>query len=374
MPIKDLSDAVRIPRLGKIHLGIKHPEKGYPMKTDYFVFPKDHPDYDKLVTVFGEKPKELRILIPNVVEEQWCSQYYKAYSLTHGLVCKGDGELAMRMIDTKTDTMVDKNATTVNMLEIPCLGKDCPEYKAKKCKETMNLRFILPEVPGIGVWQIDTGSINSIININSCAYHIKQTLGRLALIPLKLTLESIQVNNPETGKKQTVYVLNLRTDVTLTQLATSAREQTKMLQVGSLEDAFDMQVEDDINEFWPDGGTSPDKIKATAATKPEPVIEGQIISSDKDFDAMESASSKQETATAPQPVPVKKAAQKAKARPVKADRDASAIKTVNDLYKACNEDWDMQPRDVLQSLKLDSQSQITDLPGECYVKIKAGKE
>jgi len=43
MPIKNLSESVRLPRLGKFHLGIRHPEKGYPMKTDYFVIPKEHP-------------------------------------------------------------------------------------------------------------------------------------------------------------------------------------------------------------------------------------------------------------------------------------------------------------------------------------------
>ena len=116
----------------------------------------------------------------------------------------------------------------------------------------MNLRFILPEVPGLGVWQIDTGSKNSILNINSCAKVIKRAFGRVSMIPLKLTFEPIQVNNPETGKKQTVYVLNLRTDVTLAQLADAAREQSKMFMIAapSLEDAFDVEVEKDIVELW----------------------------------------------------------------------------------------------------------------------------
>jgi len=252
MPIKNLSETVRLPRLGKIHLGIKHPEKGYPMKVDYFVFPKDHSDYKKMVEVFGEKPKELHILIPVEDEEQWASQYYKAYNQTYGLVCKGDGEVAMRMGEAKTGELPTKDTATVGLKEIPCAGRDCPDYQSKKCHEVMNLRFILPEVPGLGVWQIDTGSKNSILNINSCAALIRKAFGRITLIPLKLTLESVQVNNPENGKKQTVYVLNLRTDVTIAQLADAAREQARslMIEAPDLEAAFDVEVEQDIDDLW----------------------------------------------------------------------------------------------------------------------------
>jgi len=253
MPIKDLTDSVRLPRLGKIHLGTRHPEKGYPMKADHFVFPKDHSDYDKLVELYSETSKELPILIPVEDEDTWASQYYKAYNQTYGLVCKGDGEMAMRMVDVETDELPDaKKAGTVALKEMPCQGKNCSAYQEKKCHEVMNLRFILPEVPGLGVWQIDTGSKNSILNINSCAKVIKRAFGRVSMIPLKLTFEPIQVNNPETGKKQTVYVLNLRTDVTLAQLADAAREQSKMFMIAapSLEDAFDVEVEKDIVELW----------------------------------------------------------------------------------------------------------------------------
>jgi hypothetical protein len=271
MPIKDLSDSVRLPRLGKIHLGVRHPEKGYPMKSDYFVFPKDHSDFKTLVETFGEKPKELRILIPVEDEEQWATQYYKAYNQTYGLVCKGDGETAMRMVDVNTGDLPDKDIPgTVTLKEIPCPGKSCPDYEAKRCHEVMNLRFILPEVPGLGVWQIDTGSINSILNINSCAKIIKRAFGRISLIPLKLTLESTPVNNPETGKKQTVYVLHLRTDVTMTQLADAAREQAKafLLEAPDLEAVYEMETERDIEELW---GPKPEQPAQEEAKAEQPL-------------------------------------------------------------------------------------------------------
>lgn len=252
MPINGLTETVRIPRLGKIHLGYKDPNKGFPVKTDYFVFPKDHSGYSALVKVFGEKPKELRILIPVEDEETWASQYYKAYDRTRGLICKGDGDKAVRMVDVKTGDLPSKTTETVAMKEVVCPGRECPDYKAKKCGEVMNLRFMLPEIPGLGVWQIDTGSINSILNINSCAKVIQKTFGRLTLVPLILSLESAQVNSPETGKKQTVYVMNLRTNVTLKQLADLARDQAKTLQIcgPELEAEFDRQMEEEVGALF----------------------------------------------------------------------------------------------------------------------------
>ena len=61
MAIKGVSEVVRLPRLGKIRLGVKRENSTgtpYPSPTDYFVCP------DEVRKVFGEKPKELRIMFP----------------------------------------------------------------------------------------------------------------------------------------------------------------------------------------------------------------------------------------------------------------------------------------------------------------------
>jgi hypothetical protein len=152
------------------------------------------------------------------------------------------------------------------MKEWTCAGKECPEYKAKKCGEVMNLRFILPEVPGLGVWQIDTGSINSILNINSCAKIIKSAFGRISMVPLSLTLEPIDVNNPETGKKQKVFVLNLRSQVTMAQLADSAREQAKtfLLEAPDWDAVMEQKAETDIETLWGDDTQKPTPEETTS--------------------------------------------------------------------------------------------------------------
>lgn len=213
MPIKGLSEQRRLPRLGKIHLGYKDEKKrGAPTATDYFVCP---PEVQK---IYGEKPQRLDVIIPVEDEEMWANQYYRRYSQTRGLVCKGDGETCRRMVDQKTGDIANRNSKGIVWTEGLCKGRDCPDYQAKACQEVMNLQFLLPRVAGLGIWQIDTGSINSIRNINSCATMIRAVCERVSWIPLVLTLEPTEVVNPDDGKKKMVRCLNLRSEKGLPEL------------------------------------------------------------------------------------------------------------------------------------------------------------
>jgi hypothetical protein len=237
MPIKGLTERTRLPRLGKIHLGIQvpvmkegkpklyesGPNKGQPIMrpkaTDYFVFTEDV--REEMEAIYGPEPKELNILIATDDPEEWASQWYRCYSRSRGLVCRGDGETCHRMIDTKTGALAGHESGDVEWKDMPCAGKECPDYINKRtgCRESMNLQFMLPDAPGLGVWQIDTNSINSILNINANAKLITDIaliLGRtIAWIPIKLTFEPKTVVNPEDLKKKTVHVLNMRVAVKL---------------------------------------------------------------------------------------------------------------------------------------------------------------
>src|SRR3989304_5673538 len=94
----------------------------------------------------------------------------------------------------------------------------------------MNLQFLLPRVPGLGVWQIDTGSINSIRNINGCAAMVRAVCDRISWIPLTLTLEPQEVVNPDDGKKKIVRCLNLRHGQGLMELlSASGKAKTELL-------------------------------------------------------------------------------------------------------------------------------------------------
>ena len=122
MPIKGVSEIIRLPRLGKIRLGVKiENAEGilYPSPTDYFVCT------DEVKKVFGEKPRELRIMFPTDDESQWASQYLRCYSETGNLICRGDGETALAKVETINRETSSKGEIISKLLEMPCNPDRC---------------------------------------------------------------------------------------------------------------------------------------------------------------------------------------------------------------------------------------------------------
>lgn len=200
--IKGLSDKLRLPRRGKIRLGEKKVSeksgKEYPVSLDYFVVP------DEVKSIYGAKPRKLDIMLPMEETESFFPQNYKRYGSSAGLLCKGNGEVATEM-------------DTEKMKEIECLGKDCEWYKKNDCKQIGNFQVILPKIKGLGVYQIDTSSYNSIINLNSGIEMIRGMLGRVSWIPLVLEVR-IQEAHPLVGGKKiktTIPVMSITADLTV---------------------------------------------------------------------------------------------------------------------------------------------------------------
>ena len=204
MPIKGLSEIVRLPRLGKIHLGVKKKNDegvSYPVPTDYFVCPEE------VRKVLGEKPKELRIMFPTEDATQWASQYLRRYSISGRLLCRGDGETCVARIDIHSGEITSSEHVITELREIVCNPAKCAAYQRGDCHRVMNLQFLLPSCPGFGVYQLDTSSFHSIVNVNSSLELIGNACGRLSMLPLSLKLVG-QEDNPE-AKGQTFKTLSL---------------------------------------------------------------------------------------------------------------------------------------------------------------------
>jgi hypothetical protein len=202
--IKGLSDKRRLPRLGKVKLGIVILEPGkkpYPRATDYFVVPAG------VQAALGEEqPKRLPIMFPVDDPAVVFPQELKCYKES-GLWCRGDGERAHRW-DERGE-----------LVERPC---PCELLDAGKCKPLGTLSFFLPDVPGIGVWQLSTSSQRSIVSLNSCLESFARTFGGLRGIPFDLVLEPemIQRFDEKRGAmvKQTLQVLRLDSTRTLKEI------------------------------------------------------------------------------------------------------------------------------------------------------------
>jgi len=228
-PIKGLTDNLRMPRAGKIHLGLPMEGRSYPQPTDYFVCPPE------VIDAIGEdKPKELTIMFPTEDPEQFAPTFYKLFARGRGLLCKGDGETAGRKVNIRqilgADGVLsgipntpeawpvatpDANPADVGMRTIECRGPACPQHGPKGCGRMMMLQFLLPDVPGLGIYQIDTGSRNGILNIYGAVELIRAMVGRVSMIPLTLKIGPLQTVSPETGKAQTNYVMTLSCDFSI---------------------------------------------------------------------------------------------------------------------------------------------------------------
>jgi len=238
MAIKGLSEIRRLPRLGKIRLGIKKKTKSgkeYPAEVDYFILDPQTPselENEKLIgefhTLYGEQPKSIKIMFPVAESDFYFPQFYKRYGSGASLKCKGDGELASCTMDEFAKGLKIKGKDEMGLTRVVCDGRDCIYYKKKECSEVGVLQALLPDLPGAGVWQITTGSFHSIVNLNSCIDYIKAVCGRAHMIPL--TLERRPQETTFEGRKATHYILHINMDCRLSDIQKFAMiEPTKAL-------------------------------------------------------------------------------------------------------------------------------------------------
>lgn len=249
--IKGWSDVVRIPRLGTIALGEKD-DRGTPRSLDYFVVPPE------VQEVYGPQPRELDIILPSDDLETVFPAYLKRYGDQFGLICRGDGETATvnelyarssgieygiayqdgQFVDAATgEVLLVERSGDKGWVRIPCPYKSCQHYINKKCREVAVLSVLLPRVPGVlGAYSIDTGSFHSYTNIMNSLLILKQMLGRISFIPLKLKVRMQEVHPEVNGKqiKRMVPIMYIDMgDLTLEKVLQLARER-KLLAVASL--------------------------------------------------------------------------------------------------------------------------------------------
>ncbi len=200
-----LSERRRLPRAGKIKLGVMVTQNGktYPRATDFFVCPPDVTDALSL----PEKPRELPIMFPSDDPEQIFPQTLKMYRRSSGLWCSGDGERAKRWDETG------------HLAERTC---PCEYLDSGECGPVATLNFLLPDVPGIGIFQIDTGNKASITSLNTAFEQFAAMFGGLRGIPFLLKLEPAQTMRWNAEKKQmekvTVHALRLDSPYSLRQI------------------------------------------------------------------------------------------------------------------------------------------------------------
>ena len=213
--IKGISDLRRLPRLGKIRLGVKgiNPKGiNYPIEKDYFVVPQEVAD------VYGTAPKELDVMFPVDDPEVVFPQRLIWFGQSKGAKCMGDGEKASRLNDKGF------------WEEREC---PCELFKSKQCQQRAHLLVILPQVNMGGVYQIDCSSYHSIVDLNSGIDYISALVGRIAMVPLKLCRVPRETHG--SGRKEIHYPLQIRLDANLALLNLLRANTGKIIGAGGRE-------------------------------------------------------------------------------------------------------------------------------------------
>ena len=260
--IKGMSDIRRLPRLGKIRLGIKKIAKSgkeYPAEVEYFVVPPE------VARVYGEQPKSLDIMFPTEDEGAIFPQSYKWY-VANGLRCKGNGETAMRryadLASGERVPMANGGAHDANdLVEVAC---PCPLLESGDCRQNANLMVLLPKVSLGGVYQITTGSFHNIVRVNSCIDYVRAVVGRIALVPLVLTRQAEELQYE--GKKATHHLLQIVLNVNLEEAA-SLRDNARLILAQTAKLALPTPVEDGPEPT----GEAPVEAEIAAPAEPAPV-------------------------------------------------------------------------------------------------------
>lgn len=194
--IKGLSETRRLPRLGRLRLGIRVKKKNLdsrcnhkpeemcryctiPRETQHFVVPVE------VSRVYGEKPMELDVYLPIDDIEKVFQQRLNFYTASR-LRCAGDGEKALRIFKDVPAAMkkdYPEDTEDLDLVDFPC---PCPLLESGECRRNGTLNVILPKVSLGGIYSVSTGSVHSIIEINSDIDFVRALLGRASMIPLKL--------------------------------------------------------------------------------------------------------------------------------------------------------------------------------------------
>lgn len=265
MPIAGLSDRRRLPRIAKIKTGILVQGAGgksYPKAVDHFICSASDPALvERFHVLYGDKPKTLDIMFPVDDVERLFPQDYKAYK-ANGLACSGDGLRARRW---GPKGMID--------MKCPCDWLDRGE-----CKPVATLHFMVPKLPGLGVWTWTTSSTHAIEGLNSELELFHRAFGGLRGVPFQLVLEAREVSRHVEGKgpqKTTIHVPRLKSERSLIEIVEHRRAlgavPDQMLMLGPAPERED----DDDPEPGDESGGEP---RPVAPTTPPPARPGSSAS------------------------------------------------------------------------------------------------
>lgn len=194
--------------VGHIRIGEKAKSqngKEYPVSLDYFK-PDGPEQYMQFFrTAYGDKPKKLTITFLSNDLSEVCRQFYELRDGSGARIAYGDGKtfyVATKQGDGTVKDVVHAPQDTDAWM------KAQEAAAGKPWRERLVLRFALPQIPVLGLWEFSTHAGGSTIpNIIGTVDTMLEVAGRIAGIPFDLIVE--KVKSDKAGSKSVYPVVSL---------------------------------------------------------------------------------------------------------------------------------------------------------------------
>jgi len=184
--------------IGKIKIGEKHPEKGYPMSLDYFRAKADIKAIEGYFNNYYEKSSLLPVCFASDDDDYNTDHRYEIRDKGGKLYSYGDGfdfYVSMREgYKLYSNSDIQEKFGSVNSFkdktkEYLTVGKHKAEWK-----EVLTLRFLLPKIPVLGVWELRTMASKSSIDQILSNYDLVKNVngGSIARIPFILSVKKVK--------------------------------------------------------------------------------------------------------------------------------------------------------------------------------------
>lgn len=201
--IKGLEQRIRIPRLGRIGLGVKKVAptgKEHPTEVSYFVVP------EMIAKHYGEQPIALPVRFPFDQPERVLHSIFYV---------RRQGKTKTRQCDGECFTEIGRGGQDV---EGKCRKPDniyasCPD----KCRATAKLAVVIPKTP-LGIWEVPIGGLQRIADVLAELRHFERAMGPLSRFLFTLVREPTEeqyVKDDGSSAWRTGYPVHVRTDFTV---------------------------------------------------------------------------------------------------------------------------------------------------------------
>jgi hypothetical protein len=192
MPIAGLTTTkTDMPRLGKIRKGGEQGTKTKEIRgekvqvpivgkdLDYFRIVSDRPKLEaQMAQLYGQEPKELRVVMPYHTVEEVFNPWMKEYGKT-GLKRQCDG---VQQVLWLPEGAANYRGVGIGDAPLPCVAAT----SGCKCQRTAALKVVLPEVFALGhcgYFEIATSSKHDILNIGGALNYVFGLRGSLLGVP-----------------------------------------------------------------------------------------------------------------------------------------------------------------------------------------------